>query len=278
MKLRFDPYKIFRCSKTPVGLYARQKWLGEADTPVWQADFQERVNTLLADQLPNGSWRQSPVATIVNLFGLHLTLRITNNRIDDALAWLINRIRIKPDGVYIRSDLEIKHADLTGLPFVLSRPEILLTTATLFLSSIFNRQNDPKVLSIYEWLCKKGLTKDGLSFDMASLHNIFRAMVVHPLFANDDLTAKTVQIYAELQTEKGDWGNTLPFYQTLNALAHLNSTQDEIQLETAFSRLIKTQNSNGTWGRREPEWNTFLSIHALQNKGFLKDEWVTPEN
>lgn len=269
MKLRFDPYKIFRCSKTPPGLYARQKWLGEADTPAWRADFQENIDTLVSDQSPNGSWRQSPAATITSLFGLHLTLRITNNRIDDALAWLIKKIRINPDGVHIRSDLEIKHADMIGLPFVLSRPEIFYTAATLFLSSIFNRQNDPKVLSIYQWLSKNLLTKDGLSYDMASLHNIFRAMVVHPVFANDDLTTKTVQMYAELQTEDGDWGNSLPFYQTLNALAHMNSTQAEIQLETAFSRLIKTQNNDGTWGRRELEWNTFLSIHAFKNKGLL---------
>jgi hypothetical protein len=38
MKLRYDPYQIFQFSKTPVGLYARQKWLGEAETPQWRID------------------------------------------------------------------------------------------------------------------------------------------------------------------------------------------------------------------------------------------------
>ena len=32
MKLHFDPYQIFRFSRTPPGLYARQKWLEEAGT------------------------------------------------------------------------------------------------------------------------------------------------------------------------------------------------------------------------------------------------------
>jgi hypothetical protein len=40
MKLRYDPYQIFRFSKTPIGLYARQKWLGEADTDQWKIDFE----------------------------------------------------------------------------------------------------------------------------------------------------------------------------------------------------------------------------------------------
>ena len=33
MKLRYDPYQIFRFCKMPVGLYERQKWLDEADVP-----------------------------------------------------------------------------------------------------------------------------------------------------------------------------------------------------------------------------------------------------
>ena len=56
MKLRYDPYQVFRFSKTPVGLYARQKWLGAAGTPQWKIDFKETVVALLADQLPDGSW------------------------------------------------------------------------------------------------------------------------------------------------------------------------------------------------------------------------------
>jgi len=29
LHLRYDPYRIFRSSRTPPGLYARQKWLHE---------------------------------------------------------------------------------------------------------------------------------------------------------------------------------------------------------------------------------------------------------
>ena len=124
-------------------------------------------------------------------------------------------------------------------------------------------------MTLYQWLCKDGVDKEGLRFDLASRHNIFRAVVVHPVFANTSFTHTTVEIYGDLQTEQGDWGKYLPFCQTLNALAHLQSPQTESQLERAFARLIDMQSSDGTWGRREPEWNTFLSIHALKNKGLL---------
>ena len=50
MKLGYHPYQIFRLSKTPAGLYARQEWLGEAETSRWKTDFKETVDFLLANQ------------------------------------------------------------------------------------------------------------------------------------------------------------------------------------------------------------------------------------
>jgi len=47
MQVRFDPFKCFKGSRTPSGLYARQKWLGEAETPEWKNDFQVQVEALL---------------------------------------------------------------------------------------------------------------------------------------------------------------------------------------------------------------------------------------
>ena len=107
---------------------------------------------------------------------------------------------------------------------------MLFTGATLFLSSIFNRQDDPTVLAIYQWLNKEGFTRESLNTDVASMHNIFRSLVVHPKFANADLTVKIVKIYAGLQTEDGDWGSGLPFFQTLNALGHLNLVKPKSNL------------------------------------------------
>jgi hypothetical protein len=269
MKLRHDPYQVFRGSQTPAGLYARQKWLDEADAPTWQTDFDETVNALVADQMPDGSWKQSSLATIKALFGLHLTVRSTTSRIEDALNWLFNNLPSNWEGIHIRSRSDVACDELTGLPFVSSNPVMLMTGATLFLCSIFNRQHDPAVLAIYQQLHLDGRIKKRLTQDIAGLHNIFRALVVHPDFAREGLSVEAVARFADLQLADGRWGNGLPFFQTVNALAHLSSPESEAQLERAFSRLLATQHADGAWGRSDREWNTFLCIHALKNKGML---------
>jgi hypothetical protein len=269
MILRYDPYQVFRNSKTPAGLYARQKWLGEAETTAWHEDFEKTVKTLFADQLSNGSWQQSTVATISHLFGLHLTVRSTDNQVNSALNWLLEKISLNTKGIRAASESDYKDKELTGLPFISSRPAMFLTGATLFLASIFDRHNDPAVLVLYRWLSQQGFSREYLRTDIKSMHNIFRAWIVHPVFANDRVTGTAVEMFADVQTEKGDWGDRLPFHQTLNALAHLQLPQAEYQLEKAFERLVKTQKPDGTWRRLEPEWHSFLSIHALKNKNLL---------
>ncbi len=269
MRLRYDPYQIFRFSKTPVGLYARQKWLGEADTDQWKIDFEETTAALLADQLPNGSWSRSTTETIKRLFGLHLTVRSSVAQIDAALNWLLSKITLQEGGIYIGVDDLDAVTGLQGLPFITSRPAMLLTGAALFLSSIFGHQSDPDVLAVYQWLSSEGIKNKGRWFDETSSHNVLRAMVVHPVFSEDESTALAVGRLADRQTDTGTWDYNLPFYQTLNALAHLELDQAEKQLEKAFVLLVEKQNSDGTWSHDEPEWNTFLAIHALKNKGFL---------
>ena len=269
MKLRNNPYQVFRFSKTPAGLYARQKWLGESEEHYWKLDFQETITALWTDQSPDGSWHHEAMATIQRLFGLHLTVRSSNAQIDAALTWLLKQINLRTDEIYLSAEDVATDDSLMGLPFMPSRPDMLLTGATLFLATIFGRENDPDVLAIYRWLCAHGLKNKGRWFDDAASHNIFRAMVVHPVYSQNPAAVKYVNFLAEFQSDSGDWGTDLPFYQTLNALAHLDLPVADIQIEKAFKRLAENQNEDGTWGRSEPEWNTFLAIHALRNKGLL---------
>ena len=116
--------------------------------------------------------------TIKHLFGLHLTVRSTTDKINAALNWLLDKISVQNETIHVAGE------DVAGL-----------------------------------------------------------------------------------QTDSGGWGDDLSFYQTLNALAHLDLPQAESQLERAFERLYENQNRDGTWSRSEPEWNTFLAIHAIKNKG-----------
>ena len=206
--------------------------------------------------------------TITRLFGLHLTVRESTPEIDTALNWLLGKINIQNEAVRV-DKISTTDTEFKGLPFIPSRPSMLITAGTLFLSTIFDRCYDTKVLDLYHLLDKMGQKGKGRWFGKASSHNIFRAMVVHPEFSRGYATALAVDYLSNNQTNVTDWGPSLPFYQTLNALAHLDLPSANVQLDKAFSNLAETQNEDGTWGRSENEWNTFLTIHAMRNKGLL---------
>jgi len=90
MKLRSDPFQIFRHSKTPAGLYARKKWLKERFPSSYRNDFKETVRFLLIGQSTDGSWGKSFMKTIKRLFGLHLTVRDENEPVRkerDSIGW-----------------------------------------------------------------------------------------------------------------------------------------------------------------------------------------------
>ena len=152
MGLLFSPFRVFEANRSPAALYARSKWLGEADTPVWRHDFNETVSGLLKGQEEAGSWNQSALTTIRRLFGLHLTVRDATRPIMRGLDWLMDRI-------YPRSRLmtqnlreEITSEALRGLPLSTGRSDLLARGATLFLRSIFGRENAGDVLAAYDWL------------------------------------------------------------------------------------------------------------------------------
>ena len=274
-KLRFDPFRVFKGSKSPAGLYARQKWFHEADTTAWKRDFQETVSKLLKGQGSDGSWEQSALQTIRHLFGLHLTVRDPNPAILRGLEWLMGRVSSGSPHVNKTLREDIRKVSLEGLPFTRGRYDLFVCGATLFLSSIFGRENDPDVLNVYNWLALDVFQKDGRWGGWSSSNNILRAFVVHPRFSLEPKSKRPFSLWGVSQDAYGKWRGHIPFFQTVNALAHLDSIDVDAQLALAFKRLHEIQNGDGTWGRTDREWKTFLTIHALKNRGRLK---VVPDS
>jgi hypothetical protein len=46
--LKHYPMNVFYSSNTPIGLYARQKWLYQEDSLAWKNDFRETADSLFA--------------------------------------------------------------------------------------------------------------------------------------------------------------------------------------------------------------------------------------
>jgi hypothetical protein len=268
--LRYNPLQIFCHSKTPAALYARQKWLHQDETKTWKNDFHETVDVLFSGQCVNGSWNNSVVTTIRALFGLHLTVRQINPKIERGLEWLLSekffserycRPVEKPQRVSVR--------ELHGLPFSGGSLSYFTKGAVLFLAAIFGMKNDPRVVHTYEMLRILGEEREGRWCSWSCSGNILRAFVVHPLYRESSVIRMYVKKLGQLQRPEGDWPPPIPFYQTVNALGHLDFLQSDDLLRRSFLRLREKQNKDGTWGRTQREWNTFLIVHAMKRKHYL---------
>ena len=266
IQLQHWPYTIFRSSRTPPGLYARQKWLQEGSSPLWKADFDAVVTGLYRGQSDDGLWSGSAIETIHRLFGLHLTVRTPNPAIHKSLDALLD---IEPVVRWAEAPPPVSEEQLCGLPFAPAGRQFVILPAALFLAAIFGRASDPTVLERYDRIAADMADARLVQRDPATLHNILRAFVVHPDYATHAATRLLVAWLADRQTRLGDWGPDIPFYQALNALAHLEHPEADRQTERAFVHLTQRQHSDGAWGKKDRQWCTFLTVHALRNKGLI---------
>ena len=269
VKLRHNPFQIFKASKTPTGLYARQKWLGESGTSEWQDAFHETVLSLMNGQSDDGSWNQSPLESIRRLFGLHLTLRNMTGEIEKALGWLIKHT-LNHNALNVEEPAESIAPDaFRELPFTPGQPHLSLVCATLFLAAIFQRGNESAVVAHYNLLSQWVTESAGGMDTWSDKSNALRAFIVHPDYSEDIAIATLVDNLGEIQDPSGRWPPQIHFFQTVNALAHLRLNSAHRQWVKALRLLSNTQNKDGSWGNEDLEWNTFLVVHALKNKACL---------
>ena len=266
IRLHHWPYAIFRSSRRPPGLYARQKWLQEASSPRWKADFDATVSDLSRGQSEDGLWSGSPIETIHHLFGLHLTVRRYTSSIDKSLDALL---AIEPAVRWAEETTPVSETRLCGLPFAPADRQFVILPAAWFLATIFGRASDPTVLGRYERIAADLTAAPLVQRDPAALHNLLRAFVVHPDYVTHAATDLLVTWLADRQTPQGDWGPGIPFYQVFNALAHLDRPTANRQLKRAFVQLTQRQHPDGAWGETDRQWCTFLTVHALRNRGLI---------
>lgn len=155
---------------------------------------------------------------------------------------------------------------LRGLQFTRGCSGLFMTGATLFLAIIFGRENDGKASEVYQRLNRANIRNKGRCCGWSCSNNILRAFVDHPKYSQAKAVVLTVEALASVQQQSGKWLREVAFYQTVNGLVHLSINQADVQLERASKRLYETQRHDGTWGRSNKEWNTFLIAHALKNK------------
>jgi hypothetical protein len=264
-KLKHPPYAIFRGSRTPPGLYARQWWLNQGDTHSYKADFKATVSELESTETEINDRHARILDTIHRLFGLHLTVRHPNPSIGKALSEVIAESR---DASLMNETVPFPDR-LQGIPFAASHWRFFILPAALFMAAIFEQATAPEVDRLYAQLAAEMTVTTAWQNDAAAMHNALRALVVHPDNRFQPAIRSALTWFAARQTAQGDWGPAIPFYQAVNALAHLNMPEANVQFDRALPHIISSQNTDGTWDSVDTEWQTFLMVHALRNKGIL---------
>jgi len=269
---RYDPLRVFVGSKTPAGLYARQKWRYEAGTETWTRDFNGTVKALRAGQSADGSWDNSEITTIQRLFGLHLTVREPDDGVRRALDWLLSADHVRhylmmphmaPDEMYDDVTNEIDRAVFHGLPFTGGCFGHVALCAGLFLTNCFGMGEEKKVVGLYDRVAGEIEERGGRWYNVDCTNNALRAFVTHAKYAKSRATEMMVDHLGRCQLPSGTWRGRTPQYLTFDALAHLSSASARRQCMAAVQGILKVQHKDGSWGRTEKEWNTFLVVHAL---------------
>jgi hypothetical protein len=98
--------------------------------------------------------------------------------------------------------------------------------------------------------------------------NVLRILIEHPLSKESTLVENALKHLAKLQTKTGAWKG-MPFYHTFHALSRTDATLAEEQFRKALPSVVRRQNKDGSWGRREEDTMTFLVLDALRNTGNL---------
>jgi len=269
-ELRVNPLNYVAGLESPIGVYLRReifKKETKADTILERRLYEQTV----ADQSVDGSWNQLFVRTANNLWNLALLgYDAEDKSVKKGLEWLLSIQRHNYRGYpgffhsTNRKDSSMMRSTFYG-EFGPGCTIFYQTTYAIHLFHIFglhcNKQVQTTVRSYLEFWspdwCGAWCTI-----------NVLRMLIEHPLSAESKQVNSGLDYFAKLQTKTGVWKG-FPFYHTFHALSRAKHTMAKEQLEKAFPSVVKRQNKDGSWGRKEHETETFLVLDALKNAGII---------
>jgi hypothetical protein len=270
VKLKVDPLNYAAGLESPVGVYVRREIFKKE--PKSDAVLKKRLyEQAVADQSEDGSWSQLFVRTANNLWNLALLgCEAEDRSVRKALEWLLSIQKYDYRGYPgffnspNRKDPSLMRSTFYG-EFGPGCSIFYQTTYAVHLFHIFGLHDKKQVQTTVrsflnfwnpEW-CGAWCTI-----------NVLRMLIEHPLSAESKQVNSGLGHFAKLQTKTGAWKG-FPFYHTFHALSRARHTVAKTQIERAFPSVIKRQNKDGSWGRKEPETETFLVLDALKNTGTI---------
>jgi squalene cyclase len=265
-KLKVDPFDYVRNLKSPVGVYLRRE-VFRKETKADAALKERLYGEMVADQSADGSWGQLFVYTANNLWNLALLGYDAEDRsVKRGLEWLLSIQRHQYNGYpgffhsNNRRDPSVMRSTFYG-EFGPGCTIFYQTTYAVHLFHIFGFDDHTQVQTT---------VRSYLQFwrpDWCGVWcaiNVLRMLIEHPLSRESEQVENGLKYLAKRQTKTGAWKG-FPFYHTFHALSRARYALAEKQFEKAFPSVVKRQNRDGSWGRKEKETETFLVLDALKN-------------
>jgi hypothetical protein len=280
VQLRYNPFLIFRNSASPYALHVRRKIL-ESENGSDLAASKKILQRILKGQSRDGSWKSSVIQTVKSLFEIELLEDGPLEAGGRAVEWLMQNPLSKDNS-------KSKLAEIyQGLFFWIPRPEehtlpdrrdllfnrgcsgFFKTGATLYFSGVFGLERDPRIKRAFRTLDNVLKQRDGKWCSLYCSNNILRAYVSHPLRRGHASTRTAVKYLEKNQKPDGSWPDNSYFYYTFHILAQSRLQSARKQIKKALPRVYRSQNRDGTWGRKGKEFTTFLVVDSLYKQGLI---------
>lgn len=264
--MKFDPLNYVMSMNSALGVYLRREVFGkESKTdPALKRKLYEQT---IAEQSADGSWSQLFVNTANNLWNLALLgCDAKDKSAKKGLEWLLSiqtqSYRGYP-GFFLssnRKDPSLMRSTLYG-EFGPGCTIFYQTTYAVHLFHIFGLDSiRPVQTTVNSYL---RFWRPNWCGTWCNL-NVLRMLIEHPLSRESQQVKNGLEYTAKRQTRTGAW-RECPFYHTFHALSRAKHDMAKKQLERALPSVIKRQNKNGSWGKKDKDTTTFLVLDALKN-------------
>jgi hypothetical protein len=252
--------------KSPIGTYLRREVFKKAakNDLALNSELYEQT---IAGQSTGGSWNQVFVYTANNLWNLFLLgCNSRDKSVKKGLEWLLSiqkqSYRGYP-GFFLTSNRKDPSL-MRSTPFAEFGPGCTIfyqTTYAVHLFHIFGLDNNSRVQTTIDSYLR--FWRPNWCGSWCNL-NVLRILIEHPLSCESQQVKDALDYFAKRQTKTGAW-KCYSFYHMFHALSRAKHASAKQQLEKALPLVIRRQNRDGSWGKKEPETTTFLVLDALQN-------------
>ncbi len=269
-ELKVNPLNYVENLESPIGIYLRRV-VFEKETRTDIVLKRQLYEKIVTEQSADGSWDQIFVHTANNLWNLALLgYGAKDISVKKGLEWLfsIQKYQYKGyQGFFLssnRKDARVMRSTFYG-EFGPGCTIFYQTTYAVHLFHMFGFDNNNQVQTTVKSYLQ--FWRPNWCGSWCTI-NVLRMLIEHPLSIDSQQVESGVKYLVKRQTKMGAWKG-FPFYHTFHALSRTRYALAKKQLKKAFPLVVRRQNQDGSWGRKERETETFLVLDALRNSGFI---------